>query len=82
MLSMLTTIDNPYDPFTQFNEWYAYDEDRGYHSCAFLARIVITSDELSDADQEDAINSAIDEIVAENVLGLYRNVTAKTLSTV
>lgn len=80
--SMLTTIDNPYDPFIQFDEWYAYDEDRGYHSCAFLARIVKTSDELSDADQEDAINSAIDEIVAENVLGLYRKVTAKTLSKV
>ena len=82
MLSMLTTIDNPYDPFTQFNEWYAYDEDMGYHSCSFLARIVITSDELSDADQEEATNSAIDEIVEENVLGLYRKVTEKTLSKV
>lgn len=71
---MLTTVDNPYNPFTQFNEWYTYDEAKGYKSTAFLARIVITSDELSDADQSVAIENAIDEIVRENVLGLYRKV--------
>lgn len=71
---MLTTTDNPFDPFTQFDEWYAYDEALGYHTCSFLARIVKTSDELSEADQDFAIEEGIDEIVRENVLGIYRKV--------
>lgn len=69
---MLTTIDNPWDPFTQWSEWYAYDEAAGYHSSSLLARIAKSSDELSEADQELAIEIAIDEIVKENALGLHR----------
>lgn len=72
---MLTTIDNPYNPFTQFDEWLAFDESKGYHSCAYLARIVITSDELSETDQALSNEEAIDEIVSMNVLGLYKKVT-------
>lgn len=71
---MLTTVDNPYDPYTQFDEWLSYDEAHGYYTCAFLARITITSEELSDADQALAVEQAIDEIVKHNVLGLYRKV--------
>jgi len=74
MQSMLTTIDNPFDPFTHFNEWRQWDESSGYYTLSFLARIVITSDELSDEDQELAIEDAIDEIVRENVAGVYRKV--------
>jgi hypothetical protein len=71
---MLTTVDNPYNPFTEFDSWYAYDEAAGYQSTGLLARIVKTSDELSEADQSLAIEDAINEIVKENVLGLYRKV--------
>jgi hypothetical protein len=73
--SMLTTIDNPYDPFTQFDEWYEFDTEKGYDTCSYLARIAITSDELSQQDEDLAIESAIDEIVALNVLGIYKKVT-------
>jgi hypothetical protein len=72
---MLTTVDNPFDPFTQFKEWFAYDTGMGYHTASFLARVAQTSDELSEADQHLAIQQAIDEIVRENVLGLYRKVS-------
>jgi len=71
---MLTTVDNPYDPFTQFDEWYAFDVAAGYNTSAFLARIVKTSTELSEADQSLAIEEAIDEIVRENVSGVHRKV--------
>jgi hypothetical protein len=71
---MLTTVDNPFDPFTQFDEWYTFDERHGYHSTGLLARVIDTSDELSEADQSAAIRDAIDEVVRENVLGLYRKV--------
>lgn len=69
---MLTTVDNPYDPFTQFDDWYAFDVNHGYNSCALLDRVVVTSEELSDVDQSLALRQAIDEIVHENVLGLHR----------
>lgn len=74
---MLTTVDNPYDPFTQFDDWYSWDEAAGYHTMSFLARIVKTSEALSQADQELAMEEGIDEIVKENVLGLYRKVTSE-----
>lgn len=77
-LHMLTTIDNPFDPFTQYDEWYQMDERLGHHTTSFLARIVRSSDDLSDADQDAAIEQAIDEIVKENVSGLYRKVTVTT----
>lgn len=72
---MLTTIDNPYNPFTHFNEWYSWDLAHEYDTLGYLARITKTSDELSIGDQELAISQAIDEIVELNVLGVYRKVT-------
>lgn len=68
---MLTTIDNPYNPFTQYDEWMTFDESMGYYTNGLLARIVITSDELSEADQVLALNQAIDEIISENVSGMH-----------
>jgi hypothetical protein len=73
--SRLTTVDNPHDPFDEYSAWFAYDASSGYHTPSFLARILNTSDELSDADQEAEIEKAIDEVVKENVLGIYRKVT-------
>lgn len=72
---MLTTVDNPYDPFTQFNEWYVWDEKAGYHTLSYLGRVLVTSHELSQADQDAATTQAIDEIVRNNV-GLYKKVVA------
>lgn len=77
-LHMVTTIDNPFDPFTSFSQWYAFDVASGYYTSAYLARVVSTSDELSEADQDLAMEQAIDEIVQENVLGIYRKVTQPT----
>lgn len=73
---MLSTIDNPFNPFTQFDEWDAWDRRMGYHTLAYLARIVVTSHDLSPADESQAIEDAINEIVEENVLGIYIRVTA------
>jgi len=72
---MLTTVDNPYSPFIQFDEWYAFDENKGYNSSALLARITITSEALSESDRNSANEMAIDEIVKENVSGMYRKVS-------
>ena len=70
----ITTIDNPYDPFDQFDDWFAFDELKGYHSCSYLGRIAKTSDQLSDADQMIAIENAIDDIVKLDPLRIYKKV--------
>lgn len=75
MEHMLTTIDNPFSPFEQYEEWYTWDRQRGYNTPEFLARIVVISEELSDSDYLMAIEYGIDEIVKENVLGLYKKVS-------
>lgn len=80
METMLTTVDNPWNPFTHYKEWYLFDTSRGYNSPALLARVAITSDELSEADQELAIEQAIDEIVKENVSGMHRKVKRELLT--
>lgn len=72
---MLTTVDNPYNPHVEFDDWNEYDKRSGYHTLAFLARIVRTSDDLSDVDQELAIDTAIDEIIKENVSGMYMKIS-------
>ena len=79
---MLTTVDNPYDPFTQYDEWYAFDARSGYNTPSLLARVVNSSYEISEADQDQAIEDAIEQIVNENVSGVHRMVTAGEIQTV
>ena len=71
---MLTTIDNPYDPFTQFEDWKAFDEFKGYFTCEYIARIAITSPDMTDAEVSDEMERAINEICRINALGIYKKV--------
>jgi len=72
--SMLTTFDNPYDPFKQFDSWLMYDNDRGYNSCSRLGRIARTSDQLSDEENEEEIERAIDEIIKYDFMNIYKKI--------
>lgn len=72
MTCMITTIDNPYNPFTNFDEWYEYDESKGYCTSGYLSRIVRTSDDLTESQQDDAVSQAIDEIIEMNPDGFYK----------
>jgi hypothetical protein len=68
---MLSTVDNPFNPFSQFDDWEAFDERHGYNCCNYLARFAFTSDALSDQENDKIIEDAIDEIVKTNPLGVY-----------
>ena len=71
---MLTTIDNPYDPFNQFDSWYMFDLDKGYGSCSYLARIAKTSDQLTDEENAIEVERAIDEIIKLDFMNVYKKV--------
>lgn len=70
----LTTRDNPYDPFEQFDSWFAFDISHGYNSCGLLARIAKTSDQLSDRENEQEIEEAIDWILKNDLTLNYKKV--------
>lgn len=71
----LTTTDNPYNPFTHFDEWFAFDTQSGYNTCGYLASLARTSNDLSDEENEIAIEEAMQEIVDLNVSGKHKIVT-------
>lgn len=76
---MLTTVDNPFNPFTRFDEWLEYDIAMGYNTSSFLDRIAKVSSDLSEPDQALSIQQAIDEIVKENVSGMWKKVSRNSI---
>ena len=70
----ITTVDNPYDPCDQFDQWYRFDCDHGYNSCGLLARLAYTSSQLTDNENAYEIELAIDQIIKSDPLNLYRKV--------
>ena len=74
-IHMLTTTDNPFNPFTDYDDWLAFDEDHGYYTNALLARVAVTSDQLSDSAENFARERAIDEIISEDPTGMYTRAT-------
>ena len=72
----LTTIDNPYNPFTDFEQWFMFDTEKGYNTCGYLARLTANiSDELTEQETTREINRAIDEIIKYDFMNIYKRVT-------
>ena len=71
---MLSTFDNPFNPFDDFDSWFQYDSDKGYNSCSYLARIARTSDQLSDEENSQEIERAIDEIIKYDFMNIYTKI--------
>lgn len=70
----ITTIDNPYDPLDQFPQWFQFDIEKGYNTCSKLARICYTSDALSDEENKQEIERAIDTLIEIDFMKIYKKV--------
>lgn len=60
---MLTTIDNPFSPFTQFSEWLNFDREKGYDTCQLLARVSRSTSNMGIKHELQQINDGMDEII-------------------
>lgn len=75
---MLTTIDNPYNPFKQFDSWFLFDVEKGYNTCAYLDRIARTSDQLSESENDEELERAMNEIISNDFMNIYKKVKKET----
>ena len=66
---MITTSDNPWNPFTQYDEWSAYDRQCGYKTERILAALTPDAPELSAAQNQYDINAAMDEMCNYQLTG-------------
>lgn len=70
----LTTHDNPFDPIDEFNDWFLFDVEKGYNTCAYLARVTKFSESNSESENEQELEKAIDEIIQNDFLGIYKKI--------
>ena len=75
---MLTTFDNPFDPFDEFVSWFLFDVEKGYNTCSKLARIARSSEDFSTLEDKAETERAIDEIINYDFLNIYKKVTRKS----
>ena len=68
---MVTTMDNVYNPFTHFDEWYAFDQLHGYNTCSMIAYFAKTSNELDDETKNEDISFGIDRLLELNPYGIH-----------
>ena len=72
---MLTTVDNPFDPFEQFDSWFLFDIEKGYYSCNVLARIAKFTEDMSQKEIDAENERAIDEIIKNDISNIFKKVT-------
>ena len=75
---MLTTFDNPFDPFEQFSSWFLFDVEKGYNTCSYLGRIAKFSDEMTTKEEDEEVERAIDEIIKYDFMNIYKKVRKET----
>lgn len=73
----ITTVDNPYNPITDFYNWFLYDEEKGYHTCSYLGRIARTSNSFTEEENNKEVERAIDEIIKYDFMNVYQKVSVE-----
>lgn len=74
MQPMLTTVDNPWNPATHWDEWIAFDIEKGYNTNGLLARFTNSPDTWSDNDQMFEIEDEMDRIIELNPMGVHKKI--------
>ena len=74
-VTMLTTVDNPFDPFEQFDSWFMFDCEKGYNSYGKLMRLAEISEDMSSVEYNNAIENAIDRLIEIDFLDIFKKIT-------
>lgn len=75
---MLSTFDNPFNPFEQFDNWFMFDVEKGYYSCSKLDRMTNITEDMSEQEENEEIERAIDTFIKYDFTNTYTKVTRDT----
>ena len=78
---MLTTLDNPFDPFNDFKAWYAFDCEKNHNTSSRLARIVNISSEMTQKEIDEEMDRAMDLIIKYDLEDKYIKIEEKQTAT-
>lgn len=70
----ITTIDNPYNPFLDFESWYLFDVVKGYNTCGYLARVIESFPKNPDTEESSITEKAIDQIIKYDFRNIYKKI--------
>lgn len=73
----LTTFDNPWDPFDNFDEWFLFDVGKGYNTCGKIARLSKNRDDYTPREEMIALENTIDRIIELDFFNIYKKVARK-----
>ena len=68
---MLSTNDNPFNPFKDFDSWFMFDIDKGYNSCGRMMRIAKLESDMTQEEENLEVERAIDEIIKYDITDTY-----------
>lgn len=74
----ITTIDNPFDPFDDYNSWFMFDVEKGYYTSSKIGRLVKTTEDMTEKEENEAIERAIDRLIQIDPLDIYIKVTRES----
>ena len=74
----VTTIDNPFNPFDDFTSWFMFDIEKGYYSCSKLARLTNLTDDMTEKEEFEEIERAVNRLIEIDPLDIYIKVTRET----
>ena len=67
----ITTIDNPFNPFDDFNSWFMFDIEKGYYTSSKVARLVKLTEDMTEKEESEEIERAIDRLIEIDPLDIY-----------
>lgn len=74
----ITTIDNPFDPFDDYNSWFMFDVEKGYYTSSKIGRLAKTTDDMTEKEETEAIERAIDRLIEIDPLDIYKKIVRES----
>ena len=71
----ITTTDNPFNPFDDFVKWFLFDIEKGYYTSSKLARLTKLRDDMTEKEETEEIERAIDRLIEIDPLDIYIKIT-------